>query len=66
MTVRPLQSAWRFSHNELSGKPGAVQGRVATALYVALQAVVTLLILVGRQEDRTGLKPVTYAHVRTP
>ena len=25
MTVRPLQSAWRFSRNELSGKPGAVQ-----------------------------------------
>ena len=24
MTVRPLQSAWRFSRNELSGKPGAV------------------------------------------
>ena len=21
MTVRPLQSAWRFSRNELSGKP---------------------------------------------
>jgi hypothetical protein len=26
MTVRPLQSAWRFSRNELSGKPGVVQG----------------------------------------
>jgi hypothetical protein len=25
MTVRPLQSAWRFSRNELSDKPGAVQ-----------------------------------------
>jgi hypothetical protein len=25
MTVRPLQSAWRFSRNELSGKPGTVQ-----------------------------------------
>src|SRR6266446_1804697 len=25
MTVRLLQSAWRFSRNELSGKPGAVQ-----------------------------------------
>jgi hypothetical protein len=25
MTVRPLQSAWRFSRNELSRKPGAVQ-----------------------------------------
>ena len=25
MTVRRLQSAWRFSRNELSGKPGAVQ-----------------------------------------
>jgi len=25
MTVGPLQSAWRFSRNELSGKPGAVQ-----------------------------------------
>ena len=24
MTVRPLQSAWRFARNELSGKPGAV------------------------------------------
>ncbi len=24
MTVRPLQSAWRFSRNEHSGKPGAV------------------------------------------
>lgn len=24
MTVRPLQSAWRCSRNELSGKPGAV------------------------------------------
>lgn len=24
MTVRRLQSAWRFSRNELSGKPGAV------------------------------------------
>ncbi len=24
MTVRPLQSVWRFSRNELSGKPGAV------------------------------------------
>jgi excisionase family DNA binding protein len=24
MTVRLLPSAWRFSHNELSGKPGAV------------------------------------------
>jgi hypothetical protein len=27
MTVRPLQSAWRFSRNELSRKPGAVQSR---------------------------------------
>jgi hypothetical protein len=26
MTVRPLQSARRFSRNELSGKPGVVQG----------------------------------------
>ena len=25
MTVRPLRPAWRFSRNELSGKPGAVQ-----------------------------------------
>jgi hypothetical protein len=25
MTVRPLQSAWRFSRNEFSGNPGAVQ-----------------------------------------
>jgi hypothetical protein len=25
MTARLLQSAWRFSRNELSGKPGAVQ-----------------------------------------
>ena len=25
MTDRPLQSAWRFSRNELSGKPGTVQ-----------------------------------------
>jgi hypothetical protein len=30
MTVRPLQSAWRFSRNELSGKPGAVQSSEAT------------------------------------
>jgi len=27
MTVRLLQSAWRFSRNEFSGKPGAVQAR---------------------------------------
>ncbi len=32
MTVRPLQSAWRFSRNELSGKPGAVQ--CASGLYL--------------------------------
>jgi hypothetical protein len=25
MTVRPLQSAWRFSRNELSDKPATVQ-----------------------------------------
>lgn len=25
MTVRLLQSAWRFSRNELSGKPATVQ-----------------------------------------
>ena len=25
MTVRPLQSAWRFPRNELSGKPGTAQ-----------------------------------------
>ena len=24
MTVRRLQPAWRFSRNELSGKPGAI------------------------------------------
>jgi transposase InsO family protein len=28
MTVRPAQSVWRFSRNELSGKPGTVQHRV--------------------------------------
>ena len=27
MTVRPLQWAWRFSRNEVSGKPGAVHHR---------------------------------------
>ena len=32
MTVRPLQSAWRFSRNELSGKPGAVQDDLSVAL----------------------------------
>jgi len=46
MTVRPLQSAWRFSRNELSGKPGAVHvehpaatkggWRRPVGLYVAL------------------------------
>jgi hypothetical protein len=35
MTVRPLQSAWRFSRNELSGKPGAVQMLIYDVLFVA-------------------------------
>ena len=34
MTVRLLQSAWRFSRNELSGKPGAVQVDVHRAAFL--------------------------------
>jgi hypothetical protein len=33
MTVRLLQWAWRFSRNELSGKPGAVQSERLTAFH---------------------------------
>jgi hypothetical protein len=50
MTVRPLQSAWRFSRNELSRKPGAVQisrwqQRAARAeALVALQKHVAALL----------------------
>ena len=38
MTVRPLQSAWRFSRNELSGKPGAVHHVIGHVVLHALPA----------------------------
>jgi hypothetical protein len=36
MIVRPLKSVWRFARNELSGKPGAVHGILASIVFVLL------------------------------
>ena len=74
MTVRRLQPAWRFSRNELSGKPGAVhaarmrQVRVFRQRPDPPQANAHAVDVLLRHQDVTSLtrsrRPHTGIHVQ--